>query len=111
MKNCGFFHFSGTSHHFVVIHCAQGYNSHSSLADIAEHCKAAIESKLSAVNAPESVAFIRGRMSALSYCRVPTIVSPAAKGTQGGKLSVVMLHLVFLNGLHNCWSVVSPRFL
>lgn len=51
-KLWGFFHFSGTSHHFVVIHCAQGYNSHSSLADLAEHCKAAIESKLSAVNAP-----------------------------------------------------------
>lgn len=58
--------------YFLVIHHSQEYNSHFVLSDIADYGKPAIECTLCSQN---SEAFFRRRISALSYCRVLTIVS------------------------------------
>ncbi len=59
-------------HHFVVVHRAQKPNSPSFLSDVADHGKAAIESKLCAVNLSGLGSL--HQMSGLFYHRVPTIV-------------------------------------
>lgn len=79
-------------------------------ADIADYGKAATECKLCAVSLPG----LRSLHQIKDVCRVPTKVSPGGmvkEYTGGKKLSVPVLLLVFLNLLHNCWTMVSPRFL